>query len=94
MPEGATMMHEMSLDRLNGIIASAEQSFAEIEDRAQEYGRATYEGARRVEEWARGIIEQDNEYSSLFVTKVDEINGTSYACLRAHGSLFVLASQP
>lgn len=74
------MMHEVSLDRVSDILAKAEQTFAEIEDHAQEYGRATYEGARRVEEWARSIIEQDNEYSTLFVTKVDEINGTLSDC--------------
>lgn len=68
-------MHDTSFDRVADILAQTEETFAGIVERADKYERATVEGARRVEEWARTIIEQDNQYASLFVTTADEING-------------------
>lgn len=71
-------MRDASFDRVGDILARTEETFAEIVERADKYERATVEGARLVEEWARTIIEQDNQYASLFVTTADEINGKLY----------------
>lgn len=70
------VMHEPSLDRVGNILARTEETFSQIEEQADKYAHTTAEYARLVEEWATTIIEQDNQFSSLFVTKVDEITGT------------------
>lgn len=64
---------DVTLRRAKDQLDKANVLFATIEERSQAFARATYESARRVDEWATNIVEKDRALSSEFVTHVDEL---------------------
>lgn len=70
---------DLILRRASDDLDKAYHVFGGIEERSEAYSRATYESARRVDEWAKELIEQGRAYALEFAHKIDELNGT-FSC--------------
>lgn len=66
---------DVILRRANEDLDKANLVFEAIKERSEAYSRATYESARRVDQWMKELIERGAAYALEFAHKIDELNG-------------------